>query len=67
MSIFSVLSGQNINQAAMQGVSNGATEGLQQSAQETTQEGQAAVEARLAGHAIAQMGKALDALDKAII
>jgi hypothetical protein len=62
-----VTSGQNINQSNMRNVSNEATDGLQQGATETTQEGQAAVEARLAGHAIAQMGKALDALDKAII
>lgn len=54
-------------QAMMSAVSGQATNGLNMSASETMQEGQAAVNARLAGHAVAQMGKALDALDKAII
>lgn len=62
-----IQAGQGANHTALDQVSDGSTQGLQLSASQTTQEGQAAVEARLAGHAIAQMGKALDALDKAII
>ena len=58
---------QNTNQAATQEVSNEVVEGSLMSAGQTNAEGQAAVQARLAGHAIAAMGKALDALDKALI
>jgi len=58
---------QNINQGAAQGVANEVVEGSLMSAEQTNAEGQAAVQARLAGHAVAAMGKALDALDKALI
>lgn len=58
-------------QTSMQGATNatsqGAVNSLQQGAQNTLAEGQAAVEARLAGHAVAAQGKALDAMDKALI
>jgi hypothetical protein len=58
-------------QASMQGATNdtsqGAVNSLKQGAQNTLAEGQAAVEARLAGHAVAAQGKALDAMDKALI
>jgi hypothetical protein len=58
-------------QSTMQNLTNqtsqGAVNSLLQGAQNTLAEGQAAVSARLAGHAVAAQGKALDAMDKALI